>query len=222
MRINAIGSGYEEDDISALFSLYPFTPEPSHFSPSSPNSADDKTSPRPLPVIVVPKVDHPGHLSQLARLIKQGRGTDGGQATRRSARGMTRADHLVRFVASADVGGRVPVIASIESAEALWNVGDIASWRGEGCSMSGLLFAAEDFCASTGITRSKSRIELLHARSRMVLAAKAFNVPAIDMVCINFKDDAVLKEECEEGKRLGFDGKVCPVSSCQQYLRQPL
>jgi citrate lyase subunit beta-like protein len=87
-------------------------------------------------------------------------------------------------------------------------VGEIAGWRGEGCSMAGLLFAAEDFCASTGIVRSKSRIELLHARSRLILAAKAFQVPAIDMVCINFKDDAVLKEECEEGRRLGFDGKV--------------
>ena len=74
--------------------------------------------------------------------------------------------------------------------------------------MAGLLFAAEDFCASTSIVRSPSRIELLHARSRLVLAAKAFNVPAIDMVCINYKDDAVLKEECEEGRRLGFDGKV--------------
>lgn len=27
-------------------------------------------------------------------------------------------------------------------------------------------------------------------------------------VCINYKDNDVLREECEEGRRLGFNGKV--------------
>jgi hypothetical protein len=80
VRINAVGSGYEEDDIAALFSLYPFTTAPAAFAPSSPLAVDDKTSPPPLPVIVIPKVDHPGHLSQVARLIKAGRGRDGGKS----------------------------------------------------------------------------------------------------------------------------------------------
>lgn len=104
------------------------------------------------------------------------------------------------------------------------------------------LCAFRSVCASTSIIRSPSRVELLYARSRLVLAAKAFNIPAIDMVsfdrvprvslslasscvsspadvdpcipatflqvCINYKDETVLKEECEEGRRLGFDGKV--------------
>lgn len=43
-------------------------------------------------------------------------------------------------------------------------------------------FASEDFCADTGIVRTDSRIEMLHARSAIVLAAKAYKLQAIDMV----------------------------------------
>lgn len=61
-----------------------------------------------------------------------------------------------------------------------------------------------------------------------MLAAKAFGLEAIDMVhsmfdyhksnqltnhmimqvCINYKDMDYLKDECEDGRRLGFTGKV--------------
>ncbi|KAG9009331.1 hypothetical protein FRB90_008405 [Tulasnella sp. 427] len=101
------------------------------------------------------------------------------------------------------------VIASIESARALWNIGGIAGWRNSTGSVfvSGLLFAAEDYCADTSIIRTRSRSELLYARSHVVNAAKAFGIHAIDMVCVNYKDAEYLKEECEDGRRLGFDGK---------------
>lgn len=31
----------------------------------------------------------------------------------------------------------------------------------------------------------------------------------MDEVCVNYKDLDYLKEECEDGRRLGFNGKVC-------------
>ena len=37
-------------------------------------------------------------------------------------------------------------------------------------------------CASSGIIRTRSRMELLHARSSVVTAAKAYSLSAIDMV----------------------------------------
>jgi len=101
------------------------------------------------------------------------------------------------------------VVASIESAKALWAVGDIAAWKsidGVAC-VKALLFAAEDFCADTSIIRTGMREELLYPRAKIALAAKAFGVQAIDMVCINYKDPDVLRSECQEGRRLGFDGK---------------
>jgi len=76
-----------------------------------------------------------------------------------------------------------------------------------GGKLSALLFASEDYCADTSIIRTETRKELLYTRSQIVVAAKAFGVDAIDMVCINYKDLDYLKEECEDGRRLGFNGK---------------
>ncbi|KAH9841516.1 citrate lyase beta subunit [Rhodofomes roseus] len=104
------------------------------------------------------------------------------------------------------------LVASIESARALVNLGTIASWRSEfgpslQVSLSALLFAAEDYCADTSIIRTKSRQELLYTRSQIAITSKAFGLDAIDMVCVNYKDLDYLKEECEDGRRLGFNGK---------------
>jgi citrate lyase subunit beta-like protein len=90
-------------------------------------------------------------------------------------------------------------------------------------SCSWVTFIFQD-CADTAIIRTPSRLELLHARSQIVVAAKAFALEAIDMVtilltsggysltlilqvCVNYKDLDYLKDECEEGRRLGFSGK---------------
>ncbi|KAH9480317.1 Citramalyl-CoA lyase, mitochondrial [Psilocybe cubensis] len=101
------------------------------------------------------------------------------------------------------------VIPSIESAKGMWNLGSIASWRSScggitGGSLSALLFAAEDY---TGIIRTTSRRELLYTRSQIVITAKAFGLEAIDMVCVDFRDLDILREECDDGRQLGFTGK---------------
>ncbi|KAF8208744.1 Pyruvate/Phosphoenolpyruvate kinase-like domain-containing protein [Mycena galopus ATCC 62051] len=103
------------------------------------------------------------------------------------------------------------LIASIESARASYNLGKIAAWTSEfgklGGALTALLFAAEDYCADTSILRSPSRRELLYTRSSIVIAAKAFKLEAIDMVCVNYKDLDYLKDECRDGRQLGFTGK---------------
>ncbi|KAI9067859.1 citrate lyase beta subunit [Trametes sanguinea] len=109
-------------------------------------------------------------------------------------------------------GPPVRLVASIESARAMYNLGDIASWQSQygdalGGTLSALLFAAEDYCADTGIIRTTSRQELLYTRSHIVVTAKAFGLQAIDMVCVNYKDLEYLRDECEDGRRLGFTGK---------------
>ncbi|KZV61508.1 beta subunit of citrate lyase [Peniophora sp. CONT] len=103
----------------------------------------------------------------------------------------------------------IRLVASIESARSLYNIGSIAGWRHSSgkTRVAGLLFAAEDYCADTGIIRTAERTELLYTRSQVVLTAKAFGLEAIDMVCVNYKDPEYLKEECEDGRRLGFTGK---------------
>lgn len=111
---------------------------------------------------------------------------------------------MVERHASPDSRDRIRIIASIESARAIINLKEIAS-----CSpkLDALLFAAEDFCADTGIRRTADRRELYHARSAVVLAAKAFSLSAIDLVCIHYQNPQILGEECEEGRNMGFDAK---------------
>ncbi|KIJ17923.1 pro-3S-lyase [Paxillus involutus ATCC 200175] len=104
------------------------------------------------------------------------------------------------------------IVASIESARSVFGLGEIASWKSEfgaeqGGELAALLFAAEDYCADTSVVRTTSRQELLFVRSQIVIAAKAFGLEAIDMVCVNYKDPRYLHEECEDGRRLGFTGK---------------
>jgi citrate lyase subunit beta-like protein len=72
-----------------------------------------------------------------------------------------------------------------------------------------LIFASEDFCADTGISRNESLLELLYARSAVVTAAKAMGLQAIDLVCIDYKNTERLLLEVKNGKQMGFTGKVC-------------
>lgn len=104
-------------------------------------------------------------------------------------------------------GRKIPLVASIESPQALMNLGQIAAWQGKALELVGIMFASEDFCASSGIIRTSSRLELLHARSSIVVAAQAYGLSAIDMVCIDYKNPDVLRAEAEEGRQLGFKAK---------------
>ncbi|KAJ7134417.1 Pyruvate/Phosphoenolpyruvate kinase-like domain-containing protein [Mycena epipterygia] len=119
--------------------------------------------------------------------------------------------HFVSSAIHAANGNPLGLIASVESARASWNLGAIAAWRSDfgkiGGTLTALLFAAEDYCADTSILRTSSRLELLYTRSQIVIAAKAFGLEAIDMVCVNYKDLAYLQEECRDGRQLGFTGK---------------
>lgn len=136
---------------------------------------------------VVPKVDHEDHLSQVEREISY----------------VTRANPELLHQRP----GPLSVVASIESAQALWRIGEIAQWGSKNSRLSALLFAAEDYCADTRTIRTPSCQELLYTRSKIVAAARAFGLDAIDMVCVDYKNLGILADECADGRRLGFDGK---------------
>ncbi|KAG1861800.1 Pyruvate/Phosphoenolpyruvate kinase-like domain-containing protein [Suillus subalutaceus] len=102
----------------------------------------------------------------------------------------------------------IRIVASVESARSAWNLGEIASWTSEyGPDAGGKLGALLVYCADTSVVRTPSRLELLYVRSQIAIAAKAFGLDSIDMVCVNYKDLNYLKDECEDGRRLGFNGK---------------
>ncbi|KAI8309009.1 Citramalyl-CoA lyase [Colletotrichum sp. SAR11_59] len=104
----------------------------------------------------------------------------------------------------------VKIIALIESARSVMNLAAICK---ASPYLSGLIFAAEDFALDLSLTRTPSLTEFLYARSAIVTAAKAADLPsAIDLVCTSYKGDEGLKrleEESLGGKSMGFNGKQC-------------
>ncbi|XP_046668731.1 citramalyl-CoA lyase, mitochondrial-like [Homalodisca vitripennis] len=71
----------------------------------------------------------------------------------------------------------------------------------------GLVFGSDDLCASIGAARSVDGGEIMYARQRLVLVAKAFGLQAVDMVHIQYKDLDSLRQQSEAGARLGYTGK---------------
>lgn len=107
----------------------------------------------------------------------------------------------------------ISLLALVESAKSLTNLSQICA---ASPLLQGLIFAAEDFALDLSITRTPSMTEFLFARSAIVTAARAANLPStIDLVCTAYKSEkgdgppAVLQEECRDGRRLGFNGKQC-------------
>lgn len=105
----------------------------------------------------------------------------------------------------------IKLLALIESAESVLNLGSICQ-AGEG-QLSGLIFAAEDFSLDLSLTRTPSLREFLYARSAIATHARAFDLPStIDLVCTTFRGDegvSRLRDECADGKGMGFNGKQC-------------
>ncbi|EXM20895.1 hypothetical protein FOTG_11277 [Fusarium oxysporum f. sp. vasinfectum 25433] len=101
----------------------------------------------------------------------------------------------------------IHVIGLIESAPGLANVSDICR-AGQRLGLAGLGFAAEDFMASVGLSKLPDRREVLFARSAVVNACRAYNLPSIiDMVSVDVTHGTALEEESREGRSLGFTGK---------------
>mmetsp|Transcript_13154 Transcript_13154/g.18458 ORF Transcript_13154/g.18458 Transcript_13154/m.18458 type:complete len:364 (-) Transcript_13154:1406-2497(-) len=99
----------------------------------------------------------------------------------------------------------IRILAAIESAMGLLNLREIASCSSD--RLDGLIFASEDYCADLECIRTTDATELLFARSQIVTVAKAYDLQAIDMVHINFRDLDELAVECRQGREIGFTGK---------------
>lgn len=105
------------------------------------------------------------------------------------------------------LGRRIDIVGGIESALGVLNVSEIA-FADE--RLVALYFGAEDFATDLlGARRTHSNLEVLYARSRVVLAAKAARLSAIDQGVLEIHDDERFRIDCDEARNLGYDGKVC-------------
>lgn len=107
--------------------------------------------------------------------------------------------------------GSIKIFAlATETARALFLAG---TYAGASKRLKGLTWGAEDLLAELGAEANRDangqwldpyRI----ARALCLAGASAAQVPALDTVYVDYRNDAGLKRECEEARRDGFAGKL--------------
>lgn len=144
-----------------------------------------------LDAVVVPKIDHPGDIHFVSRLLK---GIE-------SHKGFK---------------NRIGIEASIESAQGLLAIAEIAAASRR---IETLVFGIADYSFAIGARlvsisgHGENEAALYpghrwhYVMSRIVMAAKANNLAAIDAAYGNFKDIDGLTKSATQACALGFDGK---------------
>jgi citrate lyase subunit beta/citryl-CoA lyase len=100
--------------------------------------------------------------------------------------------------------GSVRLMAALESPLAMLNAHAIATASPR---MVAIALSAEDFVTCLKTSRSREGVELAEARGRIVLAAKAAGIMAIDTVFSDLSDEEGFAREVALVKQMGFDGK---------------
>ena len=101
-------------------------------------------------------------------------------------------------------GADLPLVALCESARGVLAAEEIAAVP----AVDAVAFGAEDLAADIGATRTESGEEVSHARQRVVLAAAAADVDAIDTVFTDIEATDRLAEATATAAQLGYDGKM--------------
>jgi citrate lyase subunit beta / citryl-CoA lyase len=115
----------------------------------------------------------------------------------------TDVESVANAAAQAGLAG-LPVMAGIESARGVAHVEHVLCGPVRWC-----YFGAEDFVADMGGVRTAGNQEVLYARSRVALAGRIADVHALDQIVADFRADDRYIADAEEGRALGFRGKLC-------------
>ncbi len=101
----------------------------------------------------------------------------------------------------------ITLIGLVETAAGVLHVDRLAA-SGDS-HLSALAFGAEDFITDIGGTRTAQGLEVLYARSRVVLAARATGLSALDQVFVDIRDEEGFRRDAQMGRQLGYSGKMC-------------
>jgi citrate lyase subunit beta / citryl-CoA lyase len=131
-------------------------------------------------LILIPKAEHPEQLVEVERRVRE-----------LQPRGSQSA---------------VWLMAIIESALGVENAFSIARASQD---LVALALGLEDYAADLGVGRSPEGHESLYARMRLVNAARAAHIQAIDSVYTNVADVEGLRKWAQASRALGFQGMGC-------------
>jgi citrate lyase subunit beta/citryl-CoA lyase len=103
--------------------------------------------------------------------------------------------------------GGIDLVPIIETALGMTNIGAIA---GSGSRTKRLAFGAGDYTLDLGMNWSRDEVELLPARSAVVMASRAAGIePPLDTVWADLRDTDGFARSAERAAALGFQGKMC-------------
>jgi citrate lyase subunit beta/citryl-CoA lyase len=103
-----------------------------------------------------------------------------------------------------EAGREVGVLLGIESALGLARARELLA-----TGAVAAYFGAEDYLADIGGRHSVTGLEVLYARSEVVVAGRLAGVAVIDQAVVAVEDDAAFTADAEQGRDLGYAGKIC-------------
>lgn len=101
--------------------------------------------------------------------------------------------------------GTIKLIPLLETAVGIENAYKIATSSER---IKGLFLGGEDLTADLGCPRTKEGNEILYARGRIIMAAKAAGISVYDTPFVDINDDEGLVKDTMFAKSMGFTGKV--------------
>eukprot|EP01116_Phalansterium_solitarium_P011938 TRINITY_DN27818_c0_g1_i1.p1 TRINITY_DN27818_c0_g1~~TRINITY_DN27818_c0_g1_i1.p1 ORF type:complete len:433 (-),score=121.95 TRINITY_DN27818_c0_g1_i1:86-1324(-) len=197
VRINAVGSGIEMDDLREILT---------RCVPSG---------------IVLPKVEDRSQISSICEMLaefeqrpppqrrwrhwpsvpwRQAAEADGN--TTRPGRGV--GDDATSDLDESPTTGPYELFAMIETARGVHNLGEIATSNPR---LTGLLFGAEDYACSVGGKHFAANAQVAWARSLVLNCAAAHNLQAFDMIQTQWRDLDAIRRDAAEAAAMGFTGK---------------
>jgi citrate lyase subunit beta / citryl-CoA lyase len=132
-------------------------------------------------LVLIPKVEHPGQVAQVDRMIEE-----------------LKVRH--------DIHRPIWLIPILESALGIENALAIGT---PSPNVVALTIGLDDYTADLGVAKTLEGRESLYARMRLVNAARALGIQAIDSVFGDVVDIAGLRHWGENSRALGFDGMGC-------------
>ncbi|MCB1841513.1 MAG: CoA ester lyase [Halioglobus sp.] len=117
------------------------------------------------------------------------------------------ADDVQAAVAALNAAGcpdSVDVWIMAETPACILNIERVASAHPR---LRGMVMGTSDLSKDTRVRHTPDRLGFITALNLCVYAARANGLDIIDGVQLDLEDDALLRQSCEQGRDLGFDGK---------------
>lgn len=114
----------------------------------------------------------------------------------------------MRVVDGAIAAASRPLV-TIGGIESMRGVLDVRRATHGAASLRAVYFGAEDYATEMGFARSAGGDEVLYARQRVVLAARAAGLAPIDQAVVAIRDDQQFTADANRGRAFGYAGKIC-------------